>query len=326
MRVSAWILCLTTVCCAVDASAIRIVLTNDDGYRTTNIQTLFTALVQAGHDVILSAPKKQQSGTSGRVEAIKVVEVGTSGNQYHVDSTPVGAVLHGLDVAAMRRWGEFPDLVISGPNTGSNLGLMTPHSGTVGAAVTAINKGVPALAVSADGSDHHTAEVVANLVLQLVQELVESGRPLLPPNTGLNVNLPAVGNGQTAEDYSFVMTTVGVAAPGGLVFVEDLSQSPFLVYMVTQQLLDLGLPEDLAPFILPGILAWFEGPGTGFEVPYTIAGYPQESGERSEGMVFMDGSKVTISVIEGTYQADWVSDAQVQERLRDLVDLGPGDP
>jgi 5'-nucleotidase len=35
---------------------LKIVLTNDDGFETANIQALYDALVAAGHDVIMSAP------------------------------------------------------------------------------------------------------------------------------------------------------------------------------------------------------------------------------------------------------------------------------
>ena len=49
------------------AAALNIVLTNDDGFETANIQALYRALSAAGHDVILSAPYAGQSGTSGMV-------------------------------------------------------------------------------------------------------------------------------------------------------------------------------------------------------------------------------------------------------------------
>ena len=38
----------------VPAMAMRIVITNDDGFESRNLQALFTALKAAGHDVILS--------------------------------------------------------------------------------------------------------------------------------------------------------------------------------------------------------------------------------------------------------------------------------
>ncbi|MFP8881318.1 MAG: 5'/3'-nucleotidase SurE, partial [Myxococcota bacterium] len=143
---------------ALPASALDIVLTNDDGFETPNIQALFTALVDAGHNVIMSAPYLGQSGTSGEIAFLTpilptsesseagLLPTGSPGvgpttiapQQFYVDGSPAASVLRGIDVSAEQIFGRPPDLVISGPNEGNNLGLVTPHSGTVGATVTAL--------------------------------------------------------------------------------------------------------------------------------------------------------------------------------------------
>lgn len=43
------------------AMALNIVITNDDGFETPNIQALYDVLVDAGHDVILSFTHKAAS-------------------------------------------------------------------------------------------------------------------------------------------------------------------------------------------------------------------------------------------------------------------------
>jgi len=48
------------------------------------------------------------------------------------------------------RFGERPDLVVSGPNHGANVGRVVLHSGTVGAALTAGANGIRGLAISLD--------------------------------------------------------------------------------------------------------------------------------------------------------------------------------
>jgi 5'-nucleotidase len=48
----------------------------------------------------------------------------------YVDSFPVTALENGLDLA-LKLLGGPPDLVVSGPNVGSNLGLITQFSGTM---------------------------------------------------------------------------------------------------------------------------------------------------------------------------------------------------
>ena len=74
------------------------------------------------------------------------------------------------------------------------------HSGTVGAAVTALNDGVPAIAVSTEidfatnvGPFAETAAFVVKLVAAL-QKQAKGGR-LLPKAIGLNVNYPLVESG-----------------------------------------------------------------------------------------------------------------------------------
>ena len=48
----------------------------------------------------------------------------------YVDSFPVTAVKHGITLAP-NLLGGAPELVVSGPNVGSNLGLVTLISGTM---------------------------------------------------------------------------------------------------------------------------------------------------------------------------------------------------
>jgi len=43
--------------------AVRIVVSNDDGWAEINVRTLFNTLVAAGQQVILSAPAEGKSGT-----------------------------------------------------------------------------------------------------------------------------------------------------------------------------------------------------------------------------------------------------------------------
>jgi 5'-nucleotidase len=296
---------------AWNASALNIILTNDDGYDTENIQALFQALEDAGHDVILSAPFENQSGTSGYVKFLTPIappEGQTWGvmmvaeDQYFVASSPVAAVLYGIDVLAPTKWGKGPDLVLSGPNEGNNTGLITVHSGTVGATVTAINKGYPAIALSGAGGFGPvlpaTPEINAALSVKLIESLQTSGGPLLPINTGLNVNLPAFAEGTSADDYEFVFTKVGISAQWGLKYYEHLGDSP-----IGRQYLPPGAHS------LPGVI---------IGNPITAVGYPEDDDPASEQNALNTGV-VTISVIEGTYQADAVKEAIVQFKLRDLA-------
>ncbi|MBQ0719708.1 MAG: 5'/3'-nucleotidase SurE [Gammaproteobacteria bacterium] len=299
-------------------AALNIVLTNDDGFETPNIQILYSALVAAGHDVILSAPFSGQSGTSGQIAFLRPIgpssepseagllpagsygigETTIATQQYYVNGSPTAAALYGMDVKAQDIWGARPDLLISGPNEGNNLGVITPHSGTVGATVTALNKGIPAVAVSAKSGDPEQAEVVADLVVKLVDALDGPRGVKLPQSIGLNVNMPAIDVAtQSADDFTFTFTRIGTSSTMGLQFYEALGESPVAV--------GFGIPPETT---LPGVSV---------EIPATLAGYPEDDSRHSESNV-LGPKTVTVSVIQGTYAADRPTENKVKAKLMRL--------
>ncbi len=123
----------------------------------------------------------------------------TGGDYFYVHGTPVMATMYGLDVLATARWGKAPDLVLSGPNEGQNLGKIVNSSGTVSNAQFAAGRGLPSIALSAgsDTTDNATlanpySAVVAQHTVNLVKALqAKAGTgPLLTPGVALNVNFP----------------------------------------------------------------------------------------------------------------------------------------
>ncbi|MDM0027529.1 5'/3'-nucleotidase SurE [Variovorax saccharolyticus] len=217
---------------ASPAFALNILLSNDDGL-TSNLKALYEALKADGHDVIVSVPCTGQSGRGAAIvmystsviisdndktqidaeggchngaAATGAPAVGpftkagyTGGDYNYVHGTPVMATMYGLDVLAKARWGKAPDLVLSGPNEGQNVGRVVNNSGTVGNAQFAAGRGLPAIALSA-GSDttdntglaNAYSAVVAQLSVKLVKELqAKAGSgALLPDGLALNVNFP----------------------------------------------------------------------------------------------------------------------------------------
>lgn len=201
--------------------ARNIVLTNDDGL-TSNVVALYEALKAAGHDVVVSVPCTNQSGQGAALgiarpiaplrtaclnEAAKPGDPGAgpmtraglpAGDFHYVDGTPVAALLHGLDVVGKTRWGKAPDLVLSGPNEGQNVGAIILSSGTVSAAQYAAVSGIPAIAVSAGAGtesatlDNPLSDEVARLTVTLVTHLeARAGAgQMLPAGLALNVNFP----------------------------------------------------------------------------------------------------------------------------------------
>lgn len=177
----------------------RVLVTNDDGVRAPGLAALARAAVDAGFDVVVAAPVRDQSGTSAAIapvaaaEGFAMVDVELDGaaaiDAHGVDGPPALAVI----TARLGGLGPAPDLVASGINNGPNTGFAVLHSGTVGAALTAANFGVSALAVSiAASSPRHleTAAVVAGVALGWLAGA--------PARTVLNVNVPDVTLGGLA--------------------------------------------------------------------------------------------------------------------------------
>ncbi|QLH38418.1 MAG: hypothetical protein HWD60_04880 [Defluviicoccus sp.] len=192
--------------------SLRILLTNDDGYQAPGIRALQTALGDAGFAVTMVAPATNQSG-SGAALSLSLIDVSNpESGVYAVAGTPATTVL--LGVSAIFPANQKPNLIVSGINTGANVGAATPISGTVGvtiAAITQFAKPIPAIAVSTDlveGTDpttsanlQHFADVAAftsRLVDQLVSKSCASGAGLLPRHTAINVNYPPLAPTSTA--------------------------------------------------------------------------------------------------------------------------------
>ena len=105
------------------------------------------ALIEAGHTVYLVAPSSNQSGSATSISSTGVRFSSLGKQVWRVEGRPADAVR--LGIGHLLREAP-PDLVISGINFGQNMGLDVMVSGTVGAAVTASQLGVPAIALSAE--------------------------------------------------------------------------------------------------------------------------------------------------------------------------------
>ena len=130
---------------------MRVLVTNDDGVKARGIDVLVEALRKlANVEVTVVAPAQNRSGTSDRSTpdpASLTTSKTTTASGYPavaVNGFPADTVIWALGGGVQQR----PDLVVSGINSGENLGSSVPLSGTVGAARTAGRNGIRALAVS----------------------------------------------------------------------------------------------------------------------------------------------------------------------------------
>ncbi|MFI8567970.1 5'/3'-nucleotidase SurE [Rhodococcus sp. NPDC078407] len=173
---------------------MRALITNDDGVGSDGIALLARAALDAGLEVVVAAPHEERSGASASLTGLGVddrlgIELTRIAGlpdvtAYAVQASPALIAF----VATRGAFGDPPDVVLSGINHGPNTGAAVLHSGTVGAALTAMTHGVPAMALSsiATRPKHwDTAEHVAHLA---VTWMIAN----LTVDAVINVNIPDV--------------------------------------------------------------------------------------------------------------------------------------
>lgn len=169
---------------------MNILISNDDGVFAPGIQALAKALKSLGR-VIIVAPDSERSGFSSALtldRPLKPIEI--EKDVWAVNGTPADCVFiatHGLFDF------EF-DLVISGINSGANLGDDILYSGTVGAAFEGRLMQKPALAVSLAGALVKSYEhpKYYEIAAQWVCEFIHNGLPKVPEQHILNINIPDI--------------------------------------------------------------------------------------------------------------------------------------
>lgn len=182
------------------AVGCRLLIVNDDGVGAPGIAALADAL-RADCEVVVSAPAGEQSGASHAIPnvrdglRVRSVAVG-SGTGYAVEGSPAEAA--GLGLTALSDGRRF-DLVVSGINRGENTGLANLYSGTVNAAVEALVRGVPAIAISQDMGYGRDYAASAEIARKLVRKTLAKR---LPEGVMLNVNIPMNPKGVTIAPAS----------------------------------------------------------------------------------------------------------------------------
>lgn len=316
------------------AYALNIVVTNDDSYETKNVQQLKLALEADGHHVLLAVPCAHQSGKGGSmgsyltpvpVHTLSVDDEGTLNVDDNiseaagycvgdleadkatklykdfVDATPLQASLFGISKAE-EIWGNKPDLIISGPNEGRNVGFAVFLSGTLGAAHVAIVNNIPAIAVSAGSTPSddvealNYAKLIAAKTVEIVDTLEATARKcdvsLMPNKMGLNVNLPDAGELNSETPFKF--TQVNWASGMTLEFGNLGAAGGYGSYY--------GYTEDMELY------------GLNFMIGEDMSG---DTNPNSEGNAVLDGY-VTISPIDATENAPTWLDSYTQTRLYQL--------
>lgn len=176
---------------------LKILVTNDDGYRAKGINVI-KKLLSAYGDVTVIAPYEPQSGKSTsltldrplRLEHLEKSE-GVNGNcidTYTLTGTPADCVKMAMNT--FFSLDNKPDILVSGINHGSNASVASLYSGTLGAAAEATVYGIPAIGLSID--THNPNADFAPVEHYL--ETIISKFMKFPPRSGvyLNINFPDI--------------------------------------------------------------------------------------------------------------------------------------
>jgi 5'-nucleotidase len=181
---------------------VRVLVTNDDGVDAPGLAVLGRALSDIGCDVLVAAPAKEASGAGAGVGPLHTmhdgIDVATAEipglegiETLAVEALPALIVIAGC----LGAYGPPPDLVVAGINPGRNVGRAVLHSGTIGAALTAVHFNKRGLAVSiqsgpfsafesATGSHIHFG-TAASLAAELAPRIAAA-----PPRTVVSCNVP----------------------------------------------------------------------------------------------------------------------------------------
>jgi 5'-nucleotidase len=179
-----------------------ILLTNDDGIMAPGLVAMYRELKKLG-DVRVVAPETVQSATGHGI----TISTPILTNDVRVGDDFVGTAVGGrpadcVKLAVLRLLPRRPDLIVSGINSGANVGINVIYSGTVAAAIEGAFLGVPSIAVSLYlrneiPTDYARTAVLARETIELIKEAgLRGGQvasvnipPLLPDEqpTGIRI-------------------------------------------------------------------------------------------------------------------------------------------
>ena len=185
---------------------MKILLTNDDGYDSKNIQNLYKKLSE-DNEVWIIAPKHNCSGMSAAISYLKEIDIEKISERiYAVDGTPADCTYFGLlSIVDF----EF-DIVISGINHGANIGNDVLYSGTVGAAVGGRNLRYPPIAISVASYDAKDIDFISNKSVEIINTIIKNHDEY--DGMVININFPDINESEYKGIKGTAISKRGVPA------------------------------------------------------------------------------------------------------------------
>ncbi|MDR1057341.1 MAG: 5'/3'-nucleotidase SurE [Coxiellaceae bacterium] len=212
---------------------MRILISNDDGVYGIGLNVLANELSKIA-EIVVVAPDRDRSGASNSLSIQVPVRMQQLPNGYYsVTGTPTDCVHLAITGLFKTKF----DMIISGINSGANLGDDILYSGTVAAATEGGILGIQSVAFSLVKRDSQenfaTAAAVAGQIITRLQ------REPLPRATILNVNVPDVN---LEELQGFELTRLGKRHPAQPA-IKALDPRGSSIYWIGAS----GLEEDAGP-------------------------------------------------------------------------------
>jgi 5'-nucleotidase len=168
---------------------LKILLTNDDGIHAPGLRALYAEL-NRDFDLSVVAPETEMSAVGHAItldSPLRVREVYKNGSffGFGVSGTPADCV----KIAVQELLQGPPDIIISGINLGSNVGVNVLYSGTVSAATEGAFLGVRSAAISLSTRKNPDFTFAARFSREIIRFITVNN---LKNGTALNVNIQAI--------------------------------------------------------------------------------------------------------------------------------------
>jgi 5'-nucleotidase len=170
---------------------MHILLANDDGIFAPGLAAIYKELAALG-DVTVVAPADVRSGAGHSITlreplVVNKVNVNDIFTGYSVIGSPADCVKLGILELARKPI----DLVVSGINSGANVGIDVYYSGTVAAAMEGAFYKIPSVAMSMTLEEPMDYETGAGYCVTVLEKLLAMGHFEV-----MNVNLPPLSAGK----------------------------------------------------------------------------------------------------------------------------------
>ena len=221
----------------------RILITNDDGIHAPGLELLESIARDITDDVWVVAPDGERSGAGHSVSLTMPIRMRQLGpKRYQVTGTSTDCVLMAL-------W-EFmtdgpPTVVLSGINSGANLGEDVTYSGTCAAAMEGTLLGIRSIAMSqirppGGAPDFAPAKVHAPRLIRSLLDLED-----WPQGSFININFPDCA---VADIRGVEVTAQGRRPPGAFTTVarQDARNQPYFWVRISYPPGEMRPGTDLA--------------------------------------------------------------------------------